>query len=151
MDWTLELVVVPVSDIDRAKAFYEQQMGWHVDVDYSANPEFRIVQLTPPGSAASVTLMRSQEMAPGSLHGLHIIVPDIERARAELAARGVDAGEPFHFGAAGQTPGLHPTRDNYGTFLSIKDPDGNTLLIQEVDRSKPSRSASEIEAAAVEA
>jgi predicted enzyme related to lactoylglutathione lyase len=151
VDWTLELVVVPVSDIDRAKAFYEQRMGWHVDVDYSANPEFRIVQLTPPGSAASVTLMRSQEMAPGSLHGLHIIVPDIERARAELTARGVDAGEPFHFGAAGQTPGLHPTRDNYGTFLSIKDPDGNTLLIQEVDRSKPSRSASEIEAAAIEA
>ena len=151
MDWTLELVVVPVSDIDRAKDFYGQRMGWHVDVDYSANPEFRIVQLTPPGSAASVTLTRSQEMAPGSLHGLHIIVPDIERARTELAARGVDAGEPFHFGAAGQTPGLHPTRDNYGTFLTIKDPDGNTLLIQEVDRSKPSRSASEIEATAVEA
>ena len=146
MDWTLELVVVPVSDIDRAKAFYEGRMGFHVDVDYSASPEFRVVQLTPPGSAASITLMRGQEMAPGSLHGIHFIVPDIERARAELTGRGVEVGEPFHFGAAGQTPGLHPTRDNYGTYLSIKDPDGNTLLIQEVDRSKPMPSAPETEA-----
>jgi catechol 2,3-dioxygenase-like lactoylglutathione lyase family enzyme len=146
VDWTLELVVVPVSDIDRAKAFYADKMGFTVDVDFSASEDFRIVQLTPPGSAASITLMSNQQMAPGSLHGVHIIVPDIEQARAELTGRGVEVGDYFHFGAEGQTPGLHPNRDNYRTYLSVNDPDGNTILIQEVDRSKPSPPGSDPEA-----
>ena len=84
MDWTLELVVVPVSDVDRAKAFYMDQAGFHLDVDHSAGEDFRVVQLTPPGSACSIALMRNEE-APGSLNGLQLVVPDIEAARDELA------------------------------------------------------------------
>jgi predicted enzyme related to lactoylglutathione lyase len=136
MDWTLELVVVPVTDMDRAKAFYADQLGFTVDVDHRAGEDFRVIQLTPPGSACSVTLMRTSPMAPGTLHGLHLVVPDIDAARAQLVERGVDVSEPFHFGPAGQTTGHHPTRDNYGTFMSLHDPDGNTWLVQEVDRSK---------------
>jgi predicted enzyme related to lactoylglutathione lyase len=136
VNWTLELVVVPVTDVDRAKAFYAEKLGFNVDVDHSAGEDFRVVQLTPPGSAASLTLMKNSPMAPGTLHGVHIVVPDIEAAREELVGRGTDVSDFFHFTEAGQTPGLDPERRNYGTFASIKDPDGNTLLLQEVDRSK---------------
>jgi catechol 2,3-dioxygenase-like lactoylglutathione lyase family enzyme len=134
MDWTLELVVVPVSDVDRAKAFYTEQLGFRLDVDHSAGDDFRVVQATPPGSACSIALLKKQEMAPGSLHGLHLCVSDIEAARAQLVERGVDVSEPFHFGEAGQTPGLDPERRTYATFLSLHDPDGNTWLVQEVKR-----------------
>ena len=134
MDWTLELVVVPVSDVDRAKAFYTEQLGFRLDVDHSAGDDFRVVQATPPGSACSIALLKKQEMTPGSLHGLHLCVSDIEAARAQLVERGVDVSEPFHFGEAGQTPGLDPERRSYGTFLSLHDPDGNTWLVQEVKR-----------------
>jgi len=134
MDWTLELVVVPVSDVDRAKAFYTEQLGFRLDVDHSAGDDFRVVQATPPGSACSIALLKKQEMTPGSLHGLHLCVSDIEAARAQLVERGVDVSEPFHFGEAGQTPGLDPERRTYGTFLSLHDPDGNTWLVQEVKR-----------------
>jgi catechol 2,3-dioxygenase-like lactoylglutathione lyase family enzyme len=143
VDWTLELMVVPVSDVDRAKAFYTEKLNFNLDVDYSPNPDFRVVQLTPRGSACSITLLKNTlawaggNMEPGSLHGLHLIVPDIEAARAELAGRGVDISEPFHFGEAGKTPGLDPERRRYGTFATFNDPDGNTWLLQEVDRSKP--------------
>ncbi|HKG52050.1 MAG TPA: glyoxalase superfamily protein [Actinomycetales bacterium] len=130
MDWKLELIVVPVSDVDRAKAFYAEQVGFVVDVDHRAGEDFRVVQLTPPGSACSITLMRNE--AAGSLQGLHLVVRDIEAARTELVGRGVQASEPFHFGATGQTPGLHPERSDYGTFLSFEDPDGNGWLVQEV-------------------
>jgi catechol 2,3-dioxygenase-like lactoylglutathione lyase family enzyme len=142
MDWTLELIVVPVSDIDRAKVFYANKMGFNVDVDFSPNDDFRVVQLTPPGSAASITLLRNTnagpdaQMEPGTLRGLHLIVPDIEAARAELVGRGTDVSDFFHFGATGQASGLHPERQNYGTYASIKDPDGNVWLLQEVDRAK---------------
>jgi catechol 2,3-dioxygenase-like lactoylglutathione lyase family enzyme len=134
VDWTLELVVVPVSDVDRAKAFYTEQLGFRLDVDHSAGDDFRVVQATPPGSACSIALLKKQEMTPGSLHGLHLCVSDIEAARAQLVERGVDVSEPFHFGEAGQTPGLDPERRTYGTFLSLHDPDGNTWLVQEVKR-----------------
>ena len=133
MDWKLELVVVPVSDIDRAKEFYAERAGFRVDVDHSAGEDFRIVQLTPSGSACSITLMREPDAA-GSLHGLHLVVSDIEAARDELARRGVEIGDFFHFGATGQTPGLHPERADYGTFLSFSDPDGNAWMVQEVRR-----------------
>ena len=92
MDWKLELVVVPVSDVDRAKAFYTEQAGFQVDVDRQISPDFRVVQVTPPGSACSITLMRNTE-APGSLQGLHLVVSDIEAARDELVERGTDASE----------------------------------------------------------
>ena len=131
MDWTLELVVVPVADVDRAKAFYMDQVGFSLDVDHSAGDDFRVVQLSPPGSACSIALLKHQEMAPGSLHGLQLCVSDIEAARAELVERGVDASELFHFGEAGQAPGLDPERRSYATFISFHDPDGNTWLVQE--------------------
>jgi catechol 2,3-dioxygenase-like lactoylglutathione lyase family enzyme len=131
VNWTLELVVVPVSDVDRAKAFYVDQVGFGLDVDHSAGDDFRVVQMTPPGSSCAIALLKKQEMTPGSLHGLHLCVSDIEVARAELLERGVDASEPFHFGEAGQAPGLDPERRSYATFLTFKDPDGNTWLVQE--------------------
>ena len=136
MDFKLELVIVPVSDIDAAKAFYVDKMGFALDVDHSAGEDFRIVQLTPPGSACSITLMRNQ-MPAGSLRGLHLVVDDVEAAHKELAARGLEVGEPFHFGPAGQTPGLHPQRESYGSFLEIADPDGNVWLVQEVTTRTP--------------
>ncbi len=131
MDYSLEVVILPVSDVDRAKAFYADVAGFHVDVDHSAGPDFRIVQLTPVGSRCSVTLMRNADAA-GSVQGLHLVVSDIEQARAELTGRGAQVSEYHHFGAAGQTPGLHPERIDYGTFLSFADPDGNGWLVQEV-------------------
>ena len=132
MDWKLELVVVPVSDIDRAKAFYLDQVGFGLDVDHSAGEDFRVVQLTPPGSACSVTLMRND--APGSLQGLHLIVDDIELARAELARRGTEVSEVFHFDSGGQLPGPDPERRPYNSFVTFSDPDGNGWLVQEVRR-----------------
>jgi catechol 2,3-dioxygenase-like lactoylglutathione lyase family enzyme len=135
MDWTLELVVVPVSDVDRAKAFYLDQAGFALLVDSSAGPDFRVVQLVPPGSACAIAIGRGiGSMAPGSLHGLHLCVSDIEAARDELIGRGTEVGEVFHFGEAGQTPGLDPERRSYATFMPFQDPDGNTWLVQEVKR-----------------
>jgi catechol 2,3-dioxygenase-like lactoylglutathione lyase family enzyme len=131
MDWKLELIVLPVTDVDRAKAFYETQLGFRLDVDHRAGEDFRVVQLTPPGSACSVTLMRQPDRA-GAVQALHLVVTDIEAAHKELTTGGVAVSEPFHFGEQGQTPGLHPTRENYGTFLSFADPDGNGWLVQEV-------------------
>ncbi len=133
MDFKLELVVIPVSDVDRAKSFYADQVGFTVDVDHRASEHFRVVQLTPPGSACSVTIGTGlTQVAPGTYQGLHLVVDDIEAARTELVGRGVEVSEPFHFGAAGQTPGLHPERADYGTYLSFSDPDGNGWLVQEV-------------------
>jgi predicted enzyme related to lactoylglutathione lyase len=130
VDYRLELIVVPVSDVDRAKAFYIDAAGFRLDVDFSAG-DFRVVQLTPRGSDCSITLMRNPEAA-GSLGGLHLVVKDIELARAELLERGVPVGELFHFGAAGQTEGPHPERADYGTFAAFSDPDGTGWLLQEV-------------------
>jgi catechol 2,3-dioxygenase-like lactoylglutathione lyase family enzyme len=133
MDFKFELVVVPVSDVDRAKAFYADKMGFTVDVDHSAGDAFRVVQLTPPGSACSITIGTGlTKSTPGSYQGLHLVVTDIEAARAELVGRGVDASEPFHFGPEGQTPGVDPQRADYGSYVSISDPDGNVWLVQEV-------------------
>jgi predicted enzyme related to lactoylglutathione lyase len=133
VDLSLELVVVPVSDVDRAKAFYEDQLRFGLDVDHRAGEDFRVVQLTPPGSGCSIALMRNVDAA-GSLQGVHLVVADIEAIRAELVERGVGVSEPFHFGEAGQAPGLHPERASYGTFASFEDPDGNGWLLQEVHR-----------------
>lgn len=133
MDFKLELVVVPVSDVDRAKAFYVDKMGFTVDVDHRASDTFRVVQLTPPGSACSITIGTGvTKVAPGTYQGLHLVVTDIEAARAWLVERGVDASQPFHFGPEGQTPGLAANRGDYETFVSISDPDGNGWLVQEV-------------------
>jgi predicted enzyme related to lactoylglutathione lyase len=130
MDMKLELVIVPVSDVDRAKAFYTDNAGFNLDVDFSAGESFRVVQLTPPGSACSIALMRSG--TPGSLQGQTLVVSDIDAARAELVGRGVDVSEPYHFEAGGQVSGPDPNRVDYGTFISFSDPDGNGWQVQEV-------------------
>ena len=140
MDFKYEVTVVPVSDVDRAKDFYAEKLGFNVDVDHRAGEDFRVVQLTPPGSAASISIGTGiTTAAPGSYQGMHLVVDDIEAARAELTGRGVEVSEPFHFGAEGQTPGLHPERADYGTYLSFSDPDGNGWLIQEVRQRAPGR------------
>ena len=132
MEFKYELTVIPVSDVDRAKEFYEERMGFSLDGDHGGG-EFRVVQLTPPGSAASITIGKGIPQAePGSYRGMHLVVEDIVAARDELVGRGVDVSEPFHIGAEGQTEGLHPERESYGSFATINDPDGNTWLIQEV-------------------
>jgi catechol 2,3-dioxygenase-like lactoylglutathione lyase family enzyme len=135
VDWKFELVVVPVSDVDRAKTFYIENAGFNLDVDHRAGEDFRVVQLTPPGSACSITIMRNTEAA-GSLRGLHLIVSDIDAARAELLQRGTDVSEIFHFGSGGQMPGSDPERRDYNSFLSFSDPDGNGWLVQEVRRAQ---------------
>ena len=136
MDWKLELVVVPVSDVDRAKTFYMERAGFELHVDHRAG-DFRVVQLTPPGSACSIAIMSNTDGTAGSVQGLHLVVSDIDAARAELVERGVDASELFHFDSAGQVPGPDPDRKSYGTFLSFNDPDGNGWLVQEVRRGAP--------------
>jgi catechol 2,3-dioxygenase-like lactoylglutathione lyase family enzyme len=137
MDWKLELVVVPVSDVDRAKAFYET-LGFNVDVDHRAGDSFRVVQLTPPGSACSISIgVGITESAPGSIQGLHLVVTDIEAARAALVERGVDASEIFHFDATGRASGPDPQRADYGSFVAFADPDGNGWVVQEVRHGKP--------------
>lgn len=133
MDFKLEAVVIPVSDVDRAKAFYTERCGFSMDVDHQASESFRVVQCTPPGSACSITFgVGLSEAQPGSYSGLHLVVNDIEAARAELVGRGLDVSEPFHFGPEGQTDGLDPERRDYGTYVSFADPDGNGWLVQEV-------------------
>ncbi len=131
MDWKLELIVVPASDVDRAKAFYLEQAGFELLVDHRAGEDFRVVQMTPPGSACAIAVMKQPERA-GSLLGLHLIVPDIDAARGELAERGVETSEVFHFGEGGQQPGHDPERRDYNSFVSFSDPDGNGWLVQEV-------------------
>jgi catechol 2,3-dioxygenase-like lactoylglutathione lyase family enzyme len=139
MDWKLELVILPVSDVDRAKAFYSEKLGFNVDVDHDAGDAFRVVQLTPPGSACSISIGRGITQAvPGSVQGLHLVVVDIEAARAELVERGVEVSEAFHFEAGGRMPGPDPERRDYGSFASFSDPDGNSWVVQEVKHSRPS-------------
>ncbi len=130
MDWKFELVVVPVSDVDRAKTFYMERAGFGLNVDHQAG-DFRVVQLTPPGSACSIALMKNADAA-GSLQGLHLVVRDIDAAKAELEQRGAETSDLFHFDAGGQVPGPDPNRSDYGTFMSFSDPDGNGWLVQEV-------------------
>jgi catechol 2,3-dioxygenase-like lactoylglutathione lyase family enzyme len=138
MDWKLELVLLPVSDVDRAKAFYSEQVGFTVDVDHRAGDDFRVVQMTPPGSACSISIGKGITSAvPGSVQGLHLVVIDIEAARAELVERGVEAGEIFHFEAGQRAPGPDPERRDYGSFLSFSDPDGNSWVVQEVKHPTP--------------
>jgi predicted enzyme related to lactoylglutathione lyase len=140
VDFKYELTVVPVSDVDRAKEFYEQRLGWNVDVDHRAGDSFRVVQLTPPGSEASISIGTGITSAtPGSYQGLHLVVTDIVAAREQLVERGVDVSEPFHFGPEGQATGVHPERADYGTFASFADPDGNGWLLQEVRQRAPGR------------
>jgi catechol 2,3-dioxygenase-like lactoylglutathione lyase family enzyme len=153
MDLKLEVIIIPVSDVDRAKKFYEEALGFRVDVDHSAAayedalgfrlrgaPSYRIVQLTPPGSVCSIQFGTGLTQAtPGTYQGMYLVTPDIVATRADLVGRGVKVSEPFHFGPQGQTPGVHPARANYNSFASFSDPDGNGWLIQEVKMRLPGR------------
>jgi catechol 2,3-dioxygenase-like lactoylglutathione lyase family enzyme len=135
VDFKLELVLIPVSDVDRAKAFYTEQVGFDLDVDTSPTEDFRVVQLTPPGSACSITIGKGlTDAEPGSYRGTHLVVEDIEAARAELVGRGVEVSEIRHFDRqAGEwKPGPDPSHSIYNSFADFSDPDGNTWLLQEV-------------------
>lgn len=147
MDMKLEVVVVPVADVDRAESFY-QALGWREDADFSAGEDFCVVQMTPPGSACSIIFGAGITSAsPGSAQGLQLTVTDIDQARAELAARGAatsevfhDAGGVFHHaGNAGRVPGPAPDHKSYGSFASFEDSDGNGWLIQEITTRLPRR------------
>ncbi len=145
-EFRLEAVVVPVSDVDRAKEFYSG-LGWRLDADIARGEDFRIVQFTPPGSGCSIqfgTNLTSE--APGSAQSLYLAVLDIEAARGELLARGVEVSETFHEGApgarfhdSGRAPGPAPDRRTYGSFASFSDPDGNGWLLQEITTRLPGR------------
>jgi catechol 2,3-dioxygenase-like lactoylglutathione lyase family enzyme len=138
MDWKLEVVVVPVSDVDRAKEFYTEKLGFHLDVDYQANENFRVVQLTPPGSACSITVGTGlSDAAPGSVRGLQLVVTDIEAAHAQLVERGVDVSEISHFNEGGRQPGIDPERRMFNSFVFFTDPDGNSWAVQEGRRTDP--------------
>ncbi|MFC4121758.1 VOC family protein [Nonomuraea zeae] len=147
MDMKLEVVVVPVADVDRSKDFYKA-LGWREDADFSAGTDFRVVQLTPPGSACSVIFGTGiTSVTPGSMQGLYLIVDDIEAARSELVDRGADVGEVFHdaggvwhhAGTEQRVPGPDPDRKSYGSFASFSDPDGNGWLLQEITTRLPGR------------
>src|SRR5262249_50431304 len=141
LDMKLEVVVIPVSDVDRAKRFYGG-LGWRLDADFAKGDAFRIIQFTPPGSPCSIHFGRGvSSAAPGSVPGLYLVVSDIEVARAELINRGADVSEVFHRGAPGEGPisGLDPARRSYASFATFKDPDGNGWLIQEVTTRLPGR------------
>jgi catechol 2,3-dioxygenase-like lactoylglutathione lyase family enzyme len=147
MDMKLEVVVIPVSDVDRSKRFYIG-LGWRLDADVSGKDGFRVIQVTPPGSPCSVIFGSGVTSAvPGSAQGLHLIVSDIEQAHASLAARGAamsgvfhDVGGLFHHSDQnGRLPGLHPARSSYSSFASFSDPDGNGWLFQEVTARLPGR------------
>jgi catechol 2,3-dioxygenase-like lactoylglutathione lyase family enzyme len=143
----LEVVVIPVSDVDRAKRFYES-LGWRLDADFAAGEDWRLVQLTPPGSQCSIMLGKGFTTAePGSVQGTFLVVDDVEAARGELIGHGVDVSEAFHFegnllravGTKGRMPGLDPNRSSYFSFASFSDPDGNGWLLQEVKTRLPGR------------
>ncbi|MFE0511132.1 VOC family protein [Streptomyces sp. NPDC058964] len=147
MDLKLEVVVLPVSDVDQAKAFYEK-VGFRLDVDHVADDRYRVVHLTPPGSQCSVLFGTGvTTAAPGSVQGLHLIVSDIVAAHAELVDRGIEMGEIFHDAGGvfhrgteeARVSGPDPQRASYGSFAAFTDPDGNGWVLQEVTTRLPGR------------
>ena len=143
----LEVVVIPVSDVDRSKDFYKT-LGWRLDAEFDDDKGFRVMQLTPPGSEASIIFGTGVTLAePGSVQGLYLIVYDIEAARAELVDRGVEVSEVFHdiggifhyAGTEGRVAGPDPKRRDYASFASFSDPDGNGWVLQEVKTRAPGR------------
>ena len=132
MDYKLELVLLPVSDVDRAKEFYTEKAGFNLDVDHQPSDEFRVVQLTPPGSACSITIgIGITDADPGSVRGTHLVVTDIEAARGELTGRGVDVSDIRYMTPEGWKPGADPSHADYNSFADFRDPDGNTWVLQE--------------------
>jgi catechol 2,3-dioxygenase-like lactoylglutathione lyase family enzyme len=148
VDMKLEVVVVPVADVERAREFYDR-LGWRLDGDFRTGDTFRVLQYTPTGSSCSIHFGKNvSTAAPGSAQGLHLVVADIEAAREQLVAAGVDASEIFHCetgyacrfpGNDAPVPGRHPEGATYGSFVSFSDPDGNTWILQEVTTRFPGR------------
>ncbi|SAL55498.1 VOC family protein [Caballeronia humi] len=147
IDMKLEVVVIPVADVDRAKQFYAS-LGWRLDVDIDKDAQFRVVHFTPPGSQCSLLFGKGVTTeTPGSVQGLHLIVSDVVAARDELVSRGVDVSEVFHdvgglfhhAGKEGRLSGPHPERASYASFASFSDPDGNGWVFQEVTTRFPGR------------
>ena len=144
VDLKLEVVVLPVSDVDRAKRFYEG-LGWRLDGDFANGEGWRVVQMTPPGSPTSIHFGSGVTTAvPGSVKNMYLVVSDLEAARNELIAHGADVSEPFHFTSIGGTPvpGLDPERRTYMTYATFSDPDGNSFLLQEITTRFPGRGLS---------
>lgn len=132
VDMRLELVLLPVSDVDRAKEFY-QQLGFNLDVDHQPNDAFRVVQFTPPGSDCSVTFgIGLGEIAASPIRGIHLCVADVEEAVAELTDRGIETDPIRHMGPGGWEEGPDPERRKYGSYSGFRDPDGNGWILQEV-------------------
>ena len=155
VDLKLEVVVLPVSDVDRAKRFY-QSLGWRLDADFANGDDWRVVQLTPPGSPCSVFIGKGlTTAAPGSVRGTFLTVADVEAARSELVGRGVEVSEVFHFennlirvaGTTGRVAGPDPERRSYFSFVSFSDPDGNSWLLQEIKSRLPGRGVSNFDVA----
>jgi catechol 2,3-dioxygenase-like lactoylglutathione lyase family enzyme len=154
VDQRLEVIVIPVSDVDRAKAFYAR-LGWRLDADFASGDDWRVIQFTPPGSACSVIFGRNvTAAAPGSARGLYLIVSDLEAARTDLLDRGVEVSAPFHgagdvhagtdepyLSGSVRVSGADPKRGSYGSYASFSDPDGNGWLFQEVTTRLPGRIA----------
>ena len=129
MEWKLELVPIPVSDVDRAKTFYTEKVGFEEDLDHSTGEEFRVVQLTPPGSACSIALGTGiVGTPPGSVQGLQLVVPDIDAARVELLERGAEVSEVQHFDGSAWRPG---GGGDWNSFAFFSDPDGNGWVLQQ--------------------
>ncbi len=141
VEMKLEVVVIPVSDVDRAKRFY-QGLGWRLDADFPGKDDFRVVQMTPPGSPCSIHFGRGVTTAvPGSVQNLYLVVSDIEAARAELIGHGVDVSEAFHFAGFGgaRVQGHDPEGQSYTTLATFRDPDGNGWLLQVIKKRLPGR------------
>ncbi len=155
VDQKVEVVVIPVSDVDRAKRFYGS-LGWRLDADFSNGEDWHLVQMTPPGSPCSVMFGKGfTTAAPGSVQGTFLVVDDVEAARAELIGHGVNVSEAFHFdgsllrvaGTKGRVPGPDPEGRSYFSFASFSDPDGNGWLLQQVKARLPGRGFSSIDVA----
>ena len=153
VDLKVEVVVIPVSDVGRAKRFYES-LGWRLDADFSNGKDWHLVQMTPPGSPCSVMFGKGFTTAvPGSVQGTFLVVDDVEAARAELVGHGVDVSEVFHFdgnllrvaGTKGRVPGPDPEGRSYFSFASFNDPDGNSWLLQQVKMRLPGRGLSSVD------
>ena len=155
-DLKLEVVILPVSDVDRAKAFYEG-LGWRLDADFTNGKDWRALQMTPPGSPGSIIFGKGVTTAvPGSVQGTFLIVDDVESARAELVKRGADVSEVFHFdgplhvdGTKGRVPGKDPEGQSYRSWASFSDPDGNSWMLQEIKTRLPGRGFSNLDVAAL--